>query len=186
MSKRVPRWTPPIPPVPMNLIPAERHTARVPPTVVAPVAPRATQTPSSLGPAFRADESNRSSSLSVSPTRISPSSTPIVAGTAPAARTRRSLSSPTAAPSPGGKPCATIVVSSATTASASRTSSEIRITASSRGWRRSARLPPSRARRRRPGSRRRARRPRRSCRARRPARAGGHARRSTRRAGRAS
>ena len=96
MSKRVPRWTPPIPPVPMNLIPAARQTASVPPTVVAPISPRATQTPSSRGPAFRADASNRSSSLSVSPTRISPSSTPIVAGTAPAARTRRSLSSPTA------------------------------------------------------------------------------------------
>ena len=27
MSKRVPRWTPPIPPVPMNRIPAARHTA---------------------------------------------------------------------------------------------------------------------------------------------------------------
>ena len=47
--------------------------------------------------------------------RSSPSRTPIVAGTAPASRTRRSLSSPTATPSPGGKPCATSVVSSATT-----------------------------------------------------------------------
>ena len=45
-----------------------------------------------------------------------PSSTPIVAGTAPAARTRASDSRPTATPSPGGKPCATSVVSSATTA----------------------------------------------------------------------
>ena len=34
-----PRCTPPVPPVPMNRIPAARHTARVPPTVVAPSAP---------------------------------------------------------------------------------------------------------------------------------------------------
>ena len=45
-----------------------------------------------------------------------PSSTPIVAGTAPAARTAASLSSPTWTPSGAGKPCATSVVSSATTA----------------------------------------------------------------------
>ena len=105
-----------------------------------------------------------------------------MAGTAPASRTRRSDSSPTATPSPGGKPCATSVVSSATTGppepSACATSSRTSIssfTASLRAARRSARPSRGRARRRRRGSRRRARRPRRSCR--RPrAGAAGHSR----------
>ena len=55
------------------------------------------------------------SSASVSPTTISPSRTPIVAGTAPPSRTAASEARPTSTPSPGGKPCATSVVSRATT-----------------------------------------------------------------------
>ena len=58
---------------------------------------------------------------------MTPSSTPIVAGTAPASRTAASLARPTSTPSGAGNPCATSVVSSATTASpassAARTSS---------------------------------------------------------------
>ncbi len=88
-----PRWTPPRPPVAMNEMPAARMTASVPPTVVAPVARCSTAAARSRGPTLRADASKRASSSSVSPTTISPSSTPIVAGTAPAARTCRSDSS---------------------------------------------------------------------------------------------
>ena len=72
----------------MKRIPAWRQTASVPPTVVAPVSPEAMQAARSRGPTFRASGVKRSSSSAVSPTRISPSSTPIVAGTAPASRTR--------------------------------------------------------------------------------------------------
>ena len=111
-----PRWTPPMPPVASTRIPSARATASVPPTVVAPTAPCATAAARSRGPTFRASASKRPSSSAVRPTRTSPSSTPTVAGTAPAARTCRSDSSPTATPSPGGKPWATSVVSSATTA----------------------------------------------------------------------
>src|SRR5215204_4489061 len=124
-----PRCTPPIPPVPMNRSPTVRATASVPPTVVAPTARWATAAARSRGPSLRALAPKRPSSCSSRPTRTSPSSTPIVAGVAPASRTRRSLSSPTAIPSPGGKPWAISVVSSATigrpSSSAVRTSSEI-------------------------------------------------------------
>src|SRR4051794_3602107 len=124
-----PRCTPPSPPVAIQRIPTACATASVPPTVVAPTALCATATARSRGPSLRALASKRWSSASVRPTTISPSSTPIVAGTAPAARTCRSDSSPTSTPSPGGKPCATNVVSSATArGSASRTSSATRIT----------------------------------------------------------
>ena len=62
---------------------------------------------------------NRSSSAPSRPIRIRPSSTPIVAGTAPAARTAASLARPISTPSGAGNPCATSVVSSATTARSS-------------------------------------------------------------------
>ena len=110
-----PRWTPPRPPVPMKPIPTARQAASVPPTVVAPTAPWTIAAARSRGPTLRASALKRPSSSSERPTRSWPSRTPIVAGTAPASRTRRSLSSPTSTPSPGGKPCATSVVSSATT-----------------------------------------------------------------------
>src|SRR4051794_35158801 len=128
-----PRWTPPSPPVAMKRSPAARATASVPPTVVAPIARWATATARSRGPTLRASGPNCSSSARVRPTTISPSSSPIVAGTAPASRTCRSDSSPTWRPSPGGKPCATRVVSSTTTARASRTSSVMRITGGAYG-----------------------------------------------------
>ena len=77
------------------------------------------------------------------PTTTSPSRIPIVAGTAPPSRTARSERRPTSTPSPGGNPCATSVVSSATTprpsADAARTSSARRITASLRAARSSVR-----------------------------------------------
>ena len=143
----------------------------MPPTVVAPTTPCAIAAARSRGPTLRASAVKRPSSSSVRPTRSSPSRTPIVAGTPPAARTRRSLSRPTSMPSPGGKPCATSVVSSATTgrrsASACPTSSEIwnrSITALSLVSRRSVLRQRAPAPARRRGSRRRARRPRPSCR----------------------
>src|SRR5439155_3648217 len=125
MSSRSPRWTPPIPPVAMNPIPAERQAASVPPAVVAPTAPCTAQAARSRGPTLRASAVKRSSSASESPTPTAPSSTPTVAGRAPASRTRRSASNPTATPSPGGKPCATSVVSSATTGRRRRRASSI-------------------------------------------------------------
>ena len=105
-----PRWTPPRPPVPMARMPAARAAARVPPTVVPPTAPATAHAPRSRGPTLRASVVKRSSSSGSRPIRTTPSSTPTVAGTAPAARTRRSLSSATATPSGAGKPCATRVV----------------------------------------------------------------------------
>ena len=63
------------------MIPAALQTASVPPTVVAPTAPCTAAAARSRGPTLRADASKRASSASVSPTTISPSSTPIVAGT---------------------------------------------------------------------------------------------------------
>ena len=113
-----PRCTPPVPPVPMKWMPVARHTASVPPTVVAPSAPCTTQAARSRAPALRADSpaaANRSSSASVRPTRTAPSITPTVAGTAPAARTRASEARATSRPWRPGKPWETSVVSSATT-----------------------------------------------------------------------
>ena len=117
----------------------------------------------------------RSSCSSSRPTRSAPSSTATVAGTAPPSRTRCSHSRPTASPSPGGKPCATIVVSRATTGRPPvQRLLELRrvvptsrdVTASLPLARRSGRPPPARARcrpretrprarRRRPSGRRR-------------------------------
>ena len=98
-------------------------------------------------------------------------------------RTRcRSDASPTATPSPAGKPCAISVVSSATTALASRTSSATTITAAHRAERRTVPRPRRRARARRRGTRPPARpRPR----LRRPPHPGGRATRAAPRRGRA-
>ena len=85
----------------MNRIPASRHTASVPPTVVAPSAPWTRQAARSRAPALRAATpalANRFRSDSVSPTRTAPSTMPIVAGTAPASRTRASAASVTWTP----------------------------------------------------------------------------------------
>ena len=179
MSMRLPRCTPPIPPVPRKPMPAARQAASVPPTVVAPTAPWVIAAARSRVPTFRASAVNRSSSESDRPIRSAPSSTPTVAGRAPASRTARADSSPTANPSPAGKPWATSVVSSATTGarrrSASSTSGATLITASPPVGPRSERRPGRRAPRRRRGTRPRVRRPLRSCPRRRPAaRGGGH------------
>ena len=171
-----PRCTPPMPPVPMNRMPTIRATASTPPTVVAPTSPATAHAARSRGPSFLASESKRSSSSSPRPTRTRPSRTPIVAGVAPASRTARSMASPTSTPCGAGNPCATMVVSSATTArrssSAARTSSESRmssftqrtLSASHRSAGRSARLLRGRRQGRRRSSRPPARRPRPSCR----------------------
>ena len=75
----------------MNRRPAARQTARVAPTVVAPTgALRVAQTARSTRRLARDDTSKRSSSSCERPTLTFPSRTPIVAGTAPASRTRRS------------------------------------------------------------------------------------------------
>ena len=91
---------------------------------------------------------------------------PVVAGVAPAARTASSLSIPTSTPTGAGNPCATSVVSSATTgepsASAVRTSSETTMsslaTASTLALRGSGQRPRARGRARRRSTPRRARR----------------------------
>ncbi len=87
-SRLAPRWTPPIPPVANTSILARRAMIIVAATVVAPVAPEATQTARSARDSFRTDPPlpKRSSASRSRPTRSSPSSTAIVAGTAPPAR----------------------------------------------------------------------------------------------------
>jgi hypothetical protein len=128
-----PLCTPPIPPVAMNVIPAIRQAASVPPTVVEPRAPWTTQAAMSRAPTLRAfspASANRSSDERSSPIRTAPSSIPTVAATAPAALTRSSDSIATASPRPPENPCETSVVSRATTGrsadSASATSSDVR------------------------------------------------------------
>ena len=123
-----PRCTPPRPPVPMNRIPdggrggeraadrrrADRALDRADGQVARAELARLGREPLELVARSR-------------PIRIRPSRTPIVAGIAPAARTAASLARPVSTPSGAGKPWATRVVSSATTArsssSAVRTSS---------------------------------------------------------------
>ena len=127
-----PRWTPPIPPVPMKWMPATAHTASVPATVVAPQAPETAHVARSRGPTLRTSGStaSRSSTASSIPTRTVPSTTAMVAGTAPRSRTRASAARPTPGPMSGGSPWATSDDSSATTGcertSASSTSGEMR------------------------------------------------------------
>src|SRR5262249_36934564 len=105
--------------------PADRRRpepAARPPTVPPPTPPRTRAPASPRGPTLRASApaaANRSSSLAESPTRIWPSTTPIVAGTALAWRTARSASIATSSPAPSGNPCATSVVSRPTIGAAS-------------------------------------------------------------------
>ncbi len=113
-----PRCTPPMPPVPMNVIPASRAAASVPPTVVEPSAPWTTQAAMSRAPALRAfvpASANRCRAASSRPILTAPSAMPTVAGTAPAARTRSLGLQRAASPRPPENPCETSVVSSATT-----------------------------------------------------------------------
>ena len=87
----------------MNRIPTAAAAASVPPTVVAPTVPWTAQAARSRGPSLRASGVKRSSSSSVSPTTTRPSRMPIVAGTAPAARTRRLAREPDLDPGRGGE-----------------------------------------------------------------------------------
>src|SRR6478735_641641 len=120
MSKlsAAPRCTPPRPPVANTAMPARWASADVDATVVAPLPPSATATPTSRidSLAMSDDVQSRSSSAGFSPTRTMPSNTAIVAGTAPPARTCPSISSAIRRLSPRGRPWARIVDSSATTA----------------------------------------------------------------------
>ena len=153
-----------MPPVARTEMAASRHAASVAATVVAPSAPSTMQAARSRGLTLRAADPAvpiRSSCSSSRPTRSAPSRTATVAGTAPPSRTLCSHSCPTARPSPGGKPCATIVVSRATIGRPSVSASWISgeyvttrdVTASHPPARRSARPPPGRARCRRRGNR---------------------------------
>ena len=84
----LPRCTPPIPPVANTLTPAAAAIATDADTVVAPTSQRCpTATATSRSAALRAGPRIRSCSSSVSPSRTTPSSTAVTAGTAPPART---------------------------------------------------------------------------------------------------
>ena len=112
------RCTPPSPPVPNTPMPAACASSAVDAIVVAPSRPSAIAGPRSRADSFASSASGshtRSSSLPASPTHSRPSSTAIVAGTAPAARTASSTAVATLRLRPGGRPCASSVLSSATT-----------------------------------------------------------------------
>jgi hypothetical protein len=120
MSKLVsaPRCTPPMPPVAKTRMPASAATIIVAATVVAPLPPRATTTGRSRRLSFATAaplRPSRSISACVRPAFRRPSSTAIVAGTAPFARTSASTASAVSAFCGQGMPCAMIVDSSATT-----------------------------------------------------------------------
>ena len=112
------RCTPPSPPVANTRMPARAATCAVAATVVAPLAPRAAASGRSraLSLATSSREATASSCASESPTRTVPSSSAIVAGTAPCSRTAASISRAIRALSGRGRPWAMIVDSSATTA----------------------------------------------------------------------
>ena len=95
-----------MPPVAMKWMPAMRHTASVPATVVAPRRSEITPAARSRGPILRTCPSpaSRSSSARPIPTRTVPSITAMVAGTAPLSRTACSLCSATSTPSGSGSP----------------------------------------------------------------------------------
>ena len=130
-----PRCTPPMPPVAKVWTPASRQAASVAATVRPPEARSAIAGPRSRALSLRAPRSapSRSSSAGSRPARSSPSSTAMVAGTAPAWRTACSIArararfagavashaSPATSRSCGaasrGRPCVSTAVSSATT-----------------------------------------------------------------------
>ena len=139
-----PRCTPPRPPVPMKRIPTAAAAVSVPPTVVAPTAPCATHAARSRGPSLRASGVKRSSSVRVEPDREAAVEDADRgghgAGRADGRLAREARPRPRAG---AGKPCATSVVSSATTArpsaSAASTSSPTRIRCSTGRQRRRSR-----------------------------------------------
>ena len=114
-------------------MPARAAIVAVLATVVAPGTPRTSAGPRSRTPSFSdvlALRDLAAGAASSRPTRTSPSSTAIVAGTAPSSRTAASISPAIRRLSGRGSPWARIVDSSATTgrpsASAAATSSAIR------------------------------------------------------------
>src|SRR6478609_4816463 len=123
-----PRCTPPRPPVANTAMPARAARCAVDATVVAPMPPRAATLARSRTLTLTTDDSvaTRPSASSSSPIRATPSTTAMVAGTAPPARTSPSISRAIRRLSGRGSPWLMIVLSSATTgapdASASATS----------------------------------------------------------------
>ena len=128
------RCTPPSPPVPNTRMPARAARIAVAETVVAPVTPSAAAGARSRKPSLRTPGSVaiRSRCARSSPTEGTPSTTAIVAGTAPACLTMSSSSTATSRLRGRGRPWEMIVDSRATTgrpaASASATSADTRIT----------------------------------------------------------
>ena len=122
-----------MPPVAKTATPAAAARDRAPDTVVAPDGQLpATATGMSLDPSFSSAIRTRSQSTSSTPTRTSPASTTVSAGTAPPARTAATQASRHSRFTGGGRPNSLkIVDSSATTArrwpTRSATSSWIRI-----------------------------------------------------------
>ena len=119
------RCTPPSPPVANTPMPAAAATALVAATVVAPSAPVAAATARSRTESLATPSTvaSRVSWASSRPTTSSPPIMPIVAGTAPASRTVRSISRATRRLSGRGRPCETMVLSRATTGRPSRRAS---------------------------------------------------------------
>lgn len=131
MCSWAPRCTPPMPPVAKTRMPAAAASSQVELTVVPPEAFWATATARSREPSFSSfslPSASRRRAASSSPSHTSPSTTAMGAGTAPARRTASSQARAAARLSGYGRPCATTLVSSATSgafvSSARRTSSE--------------------------------------------------------------
>ena len=116
------RCTPPRPPVAKTPMPAAAATALVAATVVAPSAPVAAATARSRTESLATPSAPARCSIwsSSRPTISSPPIMPMVAGTAPLSRTVCSISRATRRLSGRGRPCETIVLSSATTGRPSR------------------------------------------------------------------
>src|SRR5262249_35992148 len=113
-SQLVDLCTPPRPPVANTSMPARPATARVPATVVAPAAPHATAGPRSRRDSLATLSKQSRSSWSLSqPATAAPSSTAMVAGTAPWARTVASSRSATSLLRRAGGPGASGVASGA-------------------------------------------------------------------------
>src|SRR4051794_29206907 len=113
-----PRWTPPMPPVAKIRMPARCARNIVAATVVPALRPAATSAPRSRRDALATPSpaASFSSSSAPSPTRGRPSTTAMVAGTAPEARTTSSTPSAVSRLRGYGIPWVTIVDSRATTA----------------------------------------------------------------------
>ena len=111
------RCTPPMPPVANTRIALACAANMVAATVVEPGSPDETAAARLLRLIFATlgVVASCSNSVGVSPMRMAPSMTPMVAGVAPASRTICSSDNAVVTPSGCGRPCVTSVVSSATT-----------------------------------------------------------------------